>query len=812
MANNYYNFTGGPFTPGTKARSSEVNAEYNALVAAFDKLPVDDEAIIRGTPTFAGISTGSSNVYAVTMVNPRTSYQDGDEVVFIANHSNTGASTLNVDGLGPVNLVRADGNALTANDLVADIIYAVRYDETNVRFQLMGPTKNAITAAEAAYVSEVNAAASELAAYHWAQYAEDNLVPEGNMINEYSAYHWSKKAEAWAASVALPSISGNALKFLRANAGETGLEYYDVFGSTNTFTPLQKYAGGQQIYGDLAGVLYAGPGVEIEYITGADAGAIRSYDRNTATQKPLIVDSSLLDIYIGGTRRAYIHSTAFVHQGASGSSIIAAATLSNSPGVELHEDGGRRAMWYYDASANLTVWRQYLTDGSTVAAQLYMADTGQTYLTDVVNSKTLTAANGELIANGGDYFAREARPNTFTQAQYFNSGGMCLALKPGAADHCYMSFYPDTDSPNTRWAYLGFGGVASNVFFITTEQAGAAIAIQAAGTAGYITQQVNGVSMAYLDQYGLHSPNGMVRAQGSTAPTTGAGVELVHTGTSGYVQSYDRGTSTWHPLYLRGNPTYISVNGTLTTTFASTYVHTNVSSFILEAANPNVQLRDTATTNMDWLMRVVSGNWYLSKANDGGGAVTRNHIAVNNAAAYDLGVGITGSVYWLTYGNAVLGHWASSTAYSGVMTTHNSAAYLMMTAGTHNHISTPNAAGVIYLRPGVNDGTNQVVVSASDLTYRGTSVRSFGTRMNSAGTKVAGYGTTSRISIGRFRVTHNVGGSGVIATASVEGAGTGSTIELQVSYVSVNVFDVYARTTATGSLVDVALTCNYVAI
>jgi len=70
---------------------------------------------------------------------------------------------------------------------------------------------NAAASAAAALVSEGNAATSEsnasdsaLEAYHWAQYAEDSLVPEGNLVDEYSAYHWAQKA---AAAISLTGLS-----------------------------------------------------------------------------------------------------------------------------------------------------------------------------------------------------------------------------------------------------------------------------------------------------------------------------------------------------------------------------------------------------------------------------------------------------------------------------------------------------------------------------------------------------------------------------------------------------------------------------
>lgn len=59
-------------------------------------------------------------------------------------------------------------------------------------------------------VSIQNTENNAIEAYNWAQYSEDVLVPEGNMVDEYSSYHYSKKAETSANSAAADVILTNA--------------------------------------------------------------------------------------------------------------------------------------------------------------------------------------------------------------------------------------------------------------------------------------------------------------------------------------------------------------------------------------------------------------------------------------------------------------------------------------------------------------------------------------------------------------------------------------------------------------------------
>lgn len=207
VTNPYYEFTP-TFAPGTKARSEAVNTQFQALQTAFDFMPAGNDSITTGTATFAP-ETGSVNAYVVTMPDTRTTEQDGDEVIFFATHANTGAATLNVDTLGAKAFVRADGSALVANDLQNGLLYVARYDATNTRYQLVGPSASYLTAASAsataaaasqvaAAASQVSAAADAVIAQEWAANPEDDDITSSP--GSFSALHWAAKAAASAIS------------------------------------------------------------------------------------------------------------------------------------------------------------------------------------------------------------------------------------------------------------------------------------------------------------------------------------------------------------------------------------------------------------------------------------------------------------------------------------------------------------------------------------------------------------------------------------------------------------------------------------
>jgi hypothetical protein len=89
---------------------------------------------INGTKS----TTGSSNAYVLAAARTVTAYAQGDAYLFRANHTNTGAATLNVDSVGAVAIVNNTQSALAASQIQSGGMYLVAYDATNSKFQLVG--------------------------------------------------------------------------------------------------------------------------------------------------------------------------------------------------------------------------------------------------------------------------------------------------------------------------------------------------------------------------------------------------------------------------------------------------------------------------------------------------------------------------------------------------------------------------------------------------------------------------------------------------------------------------------------------------
>lgn len=136
-ANSYFDWPSRPanqrFVAYDTVRSGDVNAALDLASAGFALLPSPYD-INAGRGNFAP-DTGTPNTYVVALSAQVNALQQGLQVRFRALNSNTGASTLNVNGLGAVALVGQDGaTALAAGAITAGQMVTAEYDGT--RFQL----------------------------------------------------------------------------------------------------------------------------------------------------------------------------------------------------------------------------------------------------------------------------------------------------------------------------------------------------------------------------------------------------------------------------------------------------------------------------------------------------------------------------------------------------------------------------------------------------------------------------------------------------------------------------------------------------
>lgn len=80
-------------------------------------------------------TTGTATALVLTLAATPDALVKGERYAFFASQTNTGAMTLNVNGLGAKSILQQDGAALAAGQIVSGSAVAVIYDGTNFRLE-----------------------------------------------------------------------------------------------------------------------------------------------------------------------------------------------------------------------------------------------------------------------------------------------------------------------------------------------------------------------------------------------------------------------------------------------------------------------------------------------------------------------------------------------------------------------------------------------------------------------------------------------------------------------------------------------------
>ena len=85
------------------------------------------------------VASGSSNAFTITSNRTIASYANNDIMWWRANHTNTGAATLNLNGIGIKDIISATGSALTAGDITSGQIVGTYYNSSLDDWVLITP-------------------------------------------------------------------------------------------------------------------------------------------------------------------------------------------------------------------------------------------------------------------------------------------------------------------------------------------------------------------------------------------------------------------------------------------------------------------------------------------------------------------------------------------------------------------------------------------------------------------------------------------------------------------------------------------------
>lgn len=120
-------------TAGAISSTSGTNTRVIGFATDTDKLHFNPD-FIKNNKSYAVDSVGTDS-YAITLQESFNAYYAGMEISFKAGTANTGACSLNVNGLGAKTIKKDVSSDLDTNDIKANQIVKVIYDGTN--FQLI---------------------------------------------------------------------------------------------------------------------------------------------------------------------------------------------------------------------------------------------------------------------------------------------------------------------------------------------------------------------------------------------------------------------------------------------------------------------------------------------------------------------------------------------------------------------------------------------------------------------------------------------------------------------------------------------------
>lgn len=132
----YDGSTAASFATGDYCYLYMTSAALDGIQQAIARAFLDIDGLVsQGSGEIYAADTVGTDSYAVTLVPAPSSYVAGMVVNFKAGTANTGNATLNVNGLGAVNILKNHDQTLDNNDIEVGQIVTVVYDGTNFQMQ-----------------------------------------------------------------------------------------------------------------------------------------------------------------------------------------------------------------------------------------------------------------------------------------------------------------------------------------------------------------------------------------------------------------------------------------------------------------------------------------------------------------------------------------------------------------------------------------------------------------------------------------------------------------------------------------------------
>lgn len=119
------------FTSVPKATIAEINAGLDDTKFSSPAGLEGSKYLSQTTNKLWATTTNTGNAYSATLTPAITAYTTGMNVYLKINVANTGAATVNLNGLGAKGVVKDASTPLVAGDLLANKVYLLAFDGTN---------------------------------------------------------------------------------------------------------------------------------------------------------------------------------------------------------------------------------------------------------------------------------------------------------------------------------------------------------------------------------------------------------------------------------------------------------------------------------------------------------------------------------------------------------------------------------------------------------------------------------------------------------------------------------------------------------
>lgn len=225
----------------------------------------------QNTQSVYAVDSVGTDSYAITLTPAPGSYTDGMTVTFKAGTANTGACTLNVNGLGAKSIKKGVSGDLSTGDILASQIVTVVYDGTN--FQLVSlvssvPVINTYTTAATALGSSTtqfditNTAGSTYRYTYDTTGTDPNFSAANNPVGSLIYFNTSNFS---AGNNGLFVVTGSGANYVEVTNASGVVESNKTLGSTGQ---CMRQTAANGIWTKPAGLSY----VEVEQVGGGGSG------------------------------------------------------------------------------------------------------------------------------------------------------------------------------------------------------------------------------------------------------------------------------------------------------------------------------------------------------------------------------------------------------------------------------------------------------------------------------------------------------------------------------------------------------------